>query len=156
MVFILMKKVRRAESHCPNDDSTKFAVYALLIDEFGFEFCVGTVVKDETGRINFMFHTNSQNWKFKLDDLAPRRPNIANEFVCAGNSIVYGPFRDFLGDVEDHLFISTPTVEPDENDIEQPIRKTILPSPNYLRILIKYHFYLNHFLFIDSLIKSDF
>ena len=118
MIFILMEKVRRAESHCPSEDSAKFAVYAILIDEFGFDFCVGTVVKDSAGRINFMFHTVSENWKFTLDDLALRCPTMANELVCAGNSIVYGPFSEFLGEVKNHLLESPPTDEPDENETE--------------------------------------
>ena len=132
MVFILMEKVKRAEVHCPDEEFTKFRVYGLFIAGYDFEFCVGTV--------NFMFHSNSENWKLKHDDLDLLCPTMENEFECAGNSSVYGPFSEFWETLRIICFKPTPTDELGEDE-------TVLPSPNYLRTLIKYHFYLNYFIF---------
>ena len=118
MVFILMEKVKRAEVHCPDEDYTKFRVYGLLIAGYDFEFCVGTVMKDSSGRINFMFHTNSRNWKFSMAD--PRGPT-AGEFVHSGNEIIVESFEEFIGgDVGDpfNLQAANNSIESEENENE--------------------------------------
>ena len=53
----LMELIQRAKTHCPDYDITLLKVYGILASGLSFEFCVGTVMKDDQGRINFVFHT---------------------------------------------------------------------------------------------------
>ena len=118
MIFILTEKVKRAELHCPDEDFTKFRVHGLLIAGYDFEFCVGTVMKDSCGRINFMFHTNSRNWKFSMAD--PRGPT-AGEFVHPGNEIIVESFEEYIGgDVGDpfDLQVANGSIESEEGEDE--------------------------------------
>ena len=94
MAHELMELIQRAQTSCPDDDITKFRVYGILVARLSFEFCIGTVMKDAEGRINFVFHSNSRHWTFRFGQ-TPSFEAEAAEHCCEGTESIIEPYVEF-------------------------------------------------------------
>ena len=158
MAHILMELIQRAKSECSDEDLSRFRVYGLLISGRHFEFCVGSVVKSSNGKINFMFHTNNEHWKYALfgDQVRPFS-QTESDFICKGHTSIYSEFMEMTSssaDFDPGMFIEIEEMEIDdvqEADICAKDEALSYPSVSWEALAVLWKFLKDMMIYYENL-----